>query len=86
MFYMLLPSPADRTAFLAHLKQHNIRATFHYVPLHSSPMGQRFGGKEGDCPVAEDVSQRLVRLPFFNDITREQLERVVDAVRSFHPA
>lgn len=86
MFYMLLPTAADRTAFLAHLKAHNIRATFHYVPLHSSPMGQRLGGKEGDCPVAEDVSMRLVRLPFFNDITLEQLERVVDAVRSFQPA
>ena len=86
MFYMLLPTPDARTRLLEHLKQNNIRATFHYVPLHSSPMGQKFGGKVGDCPVAEDISMRLVRLPFFNDITLEQLERVVHAVRTFQPA
>lgn len=85
MFYMLLPTAQARTGLLEHLKQHQIRATFHYVPLHSSPMGERFGAKASDCPVAEDISTRLIRLPFFNDITREQLERVVDAVRSFVP-
>ena len=46
-------------------------------------MGQRFGGSPGLCPVAEDVSDRLVRLPFYNDLSSEDQSRVVDAVRGF---
>ena len=46
-------------------------------------MGRSFGGVPGDCPVTEDVSDRLVRLPFFNDLTEEEQTRVVDAIREF---
>jgi dTDP-4-amino-4,6-dideoxygalactose transaminase len=83
MFYMLMPSATDRTELLAHLKRQNVQATFHYVPLHDSPMGQSFGYRRGDCPVTEDISERLIRLPFFYDLTASQLERVADAVRAF---
>lgn len=85
MFYMLLPRFADRTALIAHLKAANISATFHYVPLHTSPMGRTFGGREGMCPVTEDISERLVRLPFFADLSELQQDRVIDEVLRFRP-
>jgi dTDP-4-amino-4,6-dideoxygalactose transaminase len=85
MFYMLLPSFADRSALIAHLKAANITATFHYVPLHTSPMGQALGGREGMCPVTEDISERLVRLPFYADLDDKQQDRVIDEVLRFKP-
>lgn len=83
LFYLLLPSMKDREALTAHLKKCGISSTFHYVPLHLSEMGQRFGGKPGDCPVAEDVSDRLLRLPFYTDLTESDLDYVVSAVLEF---
>ena len=83
MFYLLMPDLGARTRFIAHLKQAGIMAVFHYVPLHLSGMGVKFGGKVGDCPVTEDVSDRLVRLPFYGGLTSEDLRRVVDAVLAF---
>lgn len=83
MFYMLLPTHDARTRLLAHLKAERIQATFHYVPLHSSPMGQSLGGRPGQCPVTEDISDRLIRLPFWNDLTPTQQDRVISEVRRF---
>ena len=83
MFYLLLPSMEQRDALIAHLKGQGILSVFHYLPLHLSPMGRRFGGKQGDCPVAEDVSQRLLRLPFYNAMTESELMAVVEAVLRF---
>jgi dTDP-4-amino-4,6-dideoxygalactose transaminase len=83
MYYLVLPSLNIRDAFIAHLRERGVMSVFHYVPLHCSPMGSRFGGRPGQCPVAEDVSQRLVRLPFFNDLTRHDQDRVIAAVRDF---
>ncbi|MGC8874798.1 MAG: dTDP-4-amino-4,6-dideoxygalactose transaminase [Chloroflexia bacterium] len=85
LFYLLLPSLEARTRLIAHLKERGILAVFHYLPLHLSPMGQRFGGKPGDCPVTEEVSDRLLRLPFYSDLTDEELTEVVEAVRAFDP-
>ncbi len=56
---------------------------FHYLPLHLSKMGQRFGGKEGDCPVAEEISNRLLRLSFYNELSEVEQMRVVDAINKF---
>jgi dTDP-4-amino-4,6-dideoxygalactose transaminase len=84
MFYLLMPSLEKRQALIAHLKAQNIISAFHYLPLHLSDMGRRFGGQEGDCPVTEDVSDRLVRLPFYNDLTEADLARVVSAICEFH--
>jgi dTDP-4-amino-4,6-dideoxygalactose transaminase len=81
LFYLLLPSLADRQALIDHLKGHGIASVFHYLPLHLSEMGQRYGGKQGHCPVTEDLSDRLLRLPFFNTLTDSDLARIVDAVR-----
>jgi len=83
MFYLLLPSLEQRQALIAHLKAQSILAIFHYLPLHLSDMGRRFGGKAGDCPVTEDVSDRLLRLPFYNDLSESEQDRVVRASRSF---
>jgi dTDP-4-amino-4,6-dideoxygalactose transaminase len=81
MFYLILPSRESRQGLIAHLKERGILAVFHYLPLHLSAMGRSFGGVPGGCPVTEDVSDRLVRLPFFNDLTEEEQTRVVDAIR-----
>lgn len=77
MFYLILPSAEKRNALITALKSEGVISIFHYVPLHLSEMGRQFGGKEGDCPVAEDVSERLLRLPFYNGLTEADQARVV---------
>lgn len=83
MYYLLMPSLNDRTALIDHLRARQIYAPFHYLPLHLSDMGRRFGGQPGDCPVTEDVSDRLVRLPFYNDMTEEEQMTVLAGLWSF---
>ena len=68
MFYLLMPTLEKRTALIQHLKERDFVSVFHYLPLHLSMMGKKFGGREGDCPVTENVSDRLLRLPFYNDL------------------
>lgn len=86
MYYLILPSLADRTALIAHLKSRGILAVFHYLPLHLSEYARRWGGRKGDCPVTEDLSDRLLRLPFFNSMTDDQQSTVIAALHEFHPA
>ncbi len=83
MFYLILPSLKVRTAFIDHLKARGVNAVFHYQPLHLSEMGRRFGGVAGQCPVTEDLADRIVRLPFYNDLTPAELARVTEAARAF---
>ena len=83
MFYMLLPNLEARSKFIAHLKMKGVDTVFHYLPLHLSDMGISFGGKKGDCPVTEEISDQLLRLPFFYDLSDSDLERVVDAIISY---
>ena len=83
MYYLLLPSLAARTALIAHLKANGILAVFHYLPLHLSEMGVKYGGRPGDCLVTEDVSERLLRLPFFNGMTEDEQTRVIEALYAF---
>lgn len=85
MFYLLLPSLESRQALIDHLKSRGILSVFHYLPLHLSDMGRQFGGREGDCPVTEDVSDRLLRLPFYNDLSEEDQSKVVEAILEFEP-
>jgi dTDP-4-amino-4,6-dideoxygalactose transaminase len=80
MFYLLVLSLKRRQALLAHLKARGILGVFHYLPLHTSLMGARFGGKSGLCPVTEDVSDRLVRLPFYNDLSIAEQQQVIEAL------
>ncbi|HNQ77869.1 MAG TPA: dTDP-4-amino-4,6-dideoxygalactose transaminase [Acidobacteriota bacterium] len=83
MFYLVMPDLASRQALISSLKEKGILAVFHYLPLHLSEMGAKFGGKQGDCPVTEDVSDRLLRLPFFNSMTEAEMTEVSDSVRAF---
>ena len=83
MYYLLLSSLEQRQALIAHLRERGIMGVFHYQPLHLSEMGRRLGGKEGDCPVTEAVSDRLLRLPFYNELTEADQARVVGAVAEF---
>jgi dTDP-4-amino-4,6-dideoxygalactose transaminase len=83
IFYLVLPSLEARQAFITYLNTREINPVFHYLPLHLSPMGRQFGGKKGDCPVTEEVSDRLVRLPFYNDLTEADQARVVAALKDF---
>jgi len=83
MFYMLLPTLDLRQAFIAHLRERGIWSVFHYLPLHLSDMGMQFGGKPGDCPVTERVSDQLVRLPFYNTLTENDQQRVIEAILEF---
>jgi dTDP-4-amino-4,6-dideoxygalactose transaminase len=76
MYYLLLPSLAQRSALIEYLKSQGILSVFHYLPLHLSEMGRRFGGQEGDCPVTERVSDLLLRLPFYTDMTEGDQDRV----------
>ena len=86
MFYLLLNSLEERQALIAHLKAQGILSVFHYVPLHLSDMGRKFGAQPGDCPVTEEVSERLLRLPFYNDLSEGDQARVVSAVTGFRAA
>jgi dTDP-4-amino-4,6-dideoxygalactose transaminase len=83
MFYLIFPALESRQAFIRHLRAQGIQAVFHYLPLHTSQMGARFGWREGDCPVTEQISDRLVRLPFYTALTSAEQEMVLDAILQF---
>jgi dTDP-4-amino-4,6-dideoxygalactose transaminase len=85
LFYLLLPTLDDRQNFIDHLKSHGILAVFHYLPLNTSDMGRRYGGEPGDCPVTEEISDRLVRLPLYNDLSTEEQNSIITAIQSFRP-
>jgi dTDP-4-amino-4,6-dideoxygalactose transaminase len=80
MFYLLMPNGTARDGLIAHLRARGILAVFHYQPLHMSDMGVMFGGRAGDCPITESVSERLVRLPFYNALSEEDQTTVVNAI------
>jgi dTDP-4-amino-4,6-dideoxygalactose transaminase len=82
MFYLRMPTASARSALIAALRARDIHPAFHYVPLHTSGMGQRFGGRLGQCPVAEHASDCLVRLPFYTGMTCSDQDRVIEAVHS----
>jgi dTDP-4-amino-4,6-dideoxygalactose transaminase len=84
MFYVLLPSLEYRTALIEHMRAAGILAVFHYLPLHLSPMGQRHGGRRGMCPVTEDVSDRLLRLPFYVGLSPAEQDDVIDSILGFN--
>jgi dTDP-4-amino-4,6-dideoxygalactose transaminase len=83
MYYLVLPTLEQRQGLIRHLNDRDINSVFHYLPLHLSSMGREFGGKEGGCPVTEKVSDRLLRLPFYNELTEADQVRVVAAVKEF---
>lgn len=83
MFYVLLADGTTRDRLIAHLKQRGILSVFHYAPLHLSPMGRGYGYREGDLPVTEDLSERLLRLPFYFELEPAQQAEVIETVCDF---
>lgn len=83
LYYLLMPSCEARNALIIHLKSREISSAFHYLPLHLSDMGRRLNNNQVYCPVAEEVSERIIRLPFFNDLTNDDLRRIIEAVTDF---
>jgi dTDP-4-amino-4,6-dideoxygalactose transaminase len=83
MFYLLLPKLELRQRLITYLREHGVYSVFHYLPLHLSDMGRSFGGKIGDCPVTERVSDQLIRLPFHNALTSTEQEQVIDLLHEF---
>jgi dTDP-4-amino-4,6-dideoxygalactose transaminase len=83
MYYVIMPSLEARQALMRHLAAREIHSVFHYLPLHLSGMGRKFGGKSGDCPITERVSDCLLRLPYYNELSEADQDRVVTAIKNF---
>jgi dTDP-4-amino-4,6-dideoxygalactose transaminase len=79
MFYILLPSVEHRKSLISHLKAQSILSVFHYTPLHLSEAGKKFAARPSNCPVTEEISERLLRLPFYNDLSESDQEQVTAA-------
>lgn len=79
MFHILLESRAQRDHVLGAMNEDGYVSTFHYVPLHSSPHGRRVAARPTDCPVTDDLSGRLLRMPFFNELTDDQIDGAVES-------
>ncbi len=84
LFYMIFPTFEERTSMIEYLKEQKIDSIFHYQPLHLSKMGRGFGGLVGDCPVTEEVSNNLLRLPFYNSYSDEEQSYVIQKIREFN--
>ena len=83
MFYLLLPSAERRESLILDLKAQSILSVFHYAPLHLSEAGKKFAARPSDCPVTEEISERLLRLPFYNDLTESEQDQVTAAITNF---
>ena len=83
MYYIILPTGEMRDKLLKYLKENEIQAVFHYIPLHSSPMGQKLGYKAEDLPITEEYSAKLLRLPMYAGLEEEKVECIVDKIHKF---
>jgi dTDP-4-amino-4,6-dideoxygalactose transaminase len=82
-FYIILKDETTRNGLIDHLKSNGILSVFHYIPLHLSQIGRSMGYKEGQLPVTESMSGRLLRLPFYYDMTKEEQAEIVGCIKSF---
>ena len=82
-YYILAPDPDTRKRLLAYLKEKGVHGVFHYVPLHSSPAGQRFGRTSGELHFTTDLSGRLIRLPLWVGLTSTDVESICGHIRDF---
>jgi dTDP-4-amino-4,6-dideoxygalactose transaminase len=80
LFYVLLPDHDTRTRAMKQMREEGVQTTFHYIPLHDSPAGKKFAVGTPECPVTTDISGRLMRLPFHNNLSAADQERVVDSL------
>ena len=82
IYYLILASHIDRNAVLKRLKQQNVHAVFHYIPLHNSPAGIRYGKVSGSMVNTDHVSEKIVRLPLWAGMTDSEIDRVIDVFSS----
>ena len=85
VYHLRFTHAEQRTRFIDHMKSRSIMCVFHYQPLHVSPVGRRFGGFAGQCPVSEHAGGCLVRLPLFNTLNESDQDRVIEAALDFVP-
>lgn len=83
MYYVIMKDEDARARLIDRFKENGITAPFHYIPLHTSPMGQKYGYKQGDLPLTEEYSSRLVRLPLFADLTEDEVNSVISVLTQF---
>jgi dTDP-4-amino-4,6-dideoxygalactose transaminase len=83
MFYVLFGNLDRRSEAIQFLNQRDITAVFHYIPLHSSPAGLRFGRSHGDMTVTDDTSDRLLRLSLYVDMTEADTQKVIEGLVAF---
>jgi len=83
MFYILLADANVRDALIAHLGRVGILAVFHYMPLHTSPMGVKIGCRRGALPVTENISERVLRLPFYFGLSEQEVSEVAGEIKRF---
>ena len=83
LFYIILKDEETRIGLMNYLKSRGIGAVFHYLPLHLSTVGRSLGGKDGQLPVTESVSGRLLRLPLFYELKENEQDYIVESIRSF---
>jgi dTDP-4-amino-4,6-dideoxygalactose transaminase len=82
LFWLLLPNREIRNDVLQRMRKDGVQATFHYVPLHSSEAGKAFAARTTECPVTDDITHRLLRLPFHNNLSDSDVDRVVEGFLS----
>lgn len=83
MFYLKMKTPEQRSAFIEWMKSQGIQCVFHYQSLHSSPMGRKVRASNNECPISDSLSTRLVRLPFYNELSEEQIDYIVKKTDQF---
>jgi dTDP-4-amino-4,6-dideoxygalactose transaminase len=83
MFPLIMPDEKTRNQLLNHLHNQSISATFHYVPLHNSPAGLKFGTSKDGCINSENISRQLIRLPLFSDIKDKEIDKVIEMTLKF---
>ena len=83
MFYLVCRSLQERTELIAYLKKNGIIAVFHYIPLHSSPAGLKFGRFDGKDEITTEYSERLVRLPLYYGLSDKEQDFVIETVNNF---
>ena len=84
MFYIKVKDLDERTKFISYMKEHEIDCVFHYIPLHSAPAGRKFGRFNGEDKYTTKESERLVRLPMYYGMRKEDAGRVIDTIREFY--
>jgi dTDP-4-amino-4,6-dideoxygalactose transaminase len=83
VFYLHAPTAEAQQRLLAHMRENGVIGTFHYVPLHSSPAGQKFGRTVGDMANTDSFSSRLVRVPLWTGLTSAEVDRILATLDSF---